>query len=221
VDRQRRERALLEAFFRPLGDPASVDAGSPPLAARRTPDRSCSEVEARFDADPTIPAVRCAALLPADLANSRVERLERAFHDLLGVSPAHHLRLRSLNAVREGSTAVPARTRHCHPYRHRQRLLAPRPLLPILPRPVRRAPRRYAATNGPQRLKRIFLTLGRATPVRAFSCSYWSASETLAARKSMTRHWMARPSGRDELVDNASRTDALRSMEPRIRRQLP
>ena len=56
------------------------------------------EVEARLDADPTsIPSI---SALCESLRISR-RSLERAFHDLLGVSPAHHLRLRSLNAVRE------------------------------------------------------------------------------------------------------------------------
>jgi transcriptional regulator GlxA family with amidase domain len=90
------ERALLEAFFCPLHDPASVGIGlSDRVRAARTIVR---EVEMRFDTDPTsLPsmAALCAAL--------RISRrtLERAFHDLLGVSPAHHLRVRSLNAVRE------------------------------------------------------------------------------------------------------------------------
>jgi AraC family ethanolamine operon transcriptional activator len=90
------ERALLDAFFRPIGDPASLDI--------RTSDRSRAartivrEVEALLDADPmSMPSmpVLCAAL--------RISRrtLERAFHDLLGVSPGHYLRVRSLNAVRE------------------------------------------------------------------------------------------------------------------------
>jgi len=90
------ERALLEAFLRPLGNPVSIDLGSC--------DRLCDagtivrEVEARLDADPTsIPSI---SALCASLGISR-RSLERAFHDLLGVSPAHHLRLRSLNAVRE------------------------------------------------------------------------------------------------------------------------
>lgn len=89
------ERALLEAFLRPLGDPASVKAGSSDRSrAART---IVQEVEARFDADPTsLPS------MPALCAVLRISRrtLERAFHELLGVSPAHHLRLRSLNAVR-------------------------------------------------------------------------------------------------------------------------
>ncbi len=90
------ERALLEAFFRPIGDPAAVKVGSSDRSrAARTIVR---EVEARLDADPTsLPS------MPALCAHLRISRrtLERAFHDLLGVSPAHHLRVRSLNAVRE------------------------------------------------------------------------------------------------------------------------
>lgn len=90
------ERALLEAFFRPLADPASVKLGSSDRSrAART---IVHEVEVRLDADPTsLPS------MPALCAALRISRrtLERAFHDLLGVSPAHHLRLRSLNAVRE------------------------------------------------------------------------------------------------------------------------
>lgn len=89
------ERALLDAFFRPLGNPASVSVGpSDRLRSARTIVR---EVEARLEADPTsLPS------MPALCAALRISRrtLERAFHDLLGVSPAHHLRLRSLNAVR-------------------------------------------------------------------------------------------------------------------------
>lgn len=97
------ERTLLEAFFRPLGDPASVKVGSADRSrAARTIVR---EVEARLDADPmSLPS------MPALCAALRISRrtLERAFHDLLGVSPAHHLRLRSLNAVREALL-------HCQP----------------------------------------------------------------------------------------------------------
>ncbi|MCW5734387.1 MAG: helix-turn-helix domain-containing protein, partial [Enhydrobacter sp.] len=90
------ERALLEAFLRPLGSPASIELGS----SDRLRDSGIivREVEARLDADPTsIPSI---SALCESLRISR-RSLERAFHDLLGVSPAHHLRLRSLNAVRE------------------------------------------------------------------------------------------------------------------------
>jgi len=90
------ERALLETFFRPLGDPASVSVG---LSDRSRASRAIvREVEARLDADPTsLPSMPA---LCAELGISR-RTLERAFHDLLGISPAHHLRVRSLNAVRE------------------------------------------------------------------------------------------------------------------------
>jgi AraC-like DNA-binding protein len=97
------ERALLEAFFRPLGDPASIKVGpSDRWLAARTIVR---EVEARLDANPTV-----LPSMPALCAALRISRrtLERAFHDLLGISPAHHLRLRSLNAVRDSLL-------HCQP----------------------------------------------------------------------------------------------------------
>jgi AraC family ethanolamine operon transcriptional activator len=97
------ERALLEAFFCPLGDPASIGIGSSDRShAARTIVR---EVEARLDADPT--ALPSMSALCTALRISR-RTLERAFHDLLGVSPAHHLRTRSLNAVREALL-------HCQP----------------------------------------------------------------------------------------------------------
>jgi AraC family ethanolamine operon transcriptional activator len=97
------ERALLDAFLRPLGDPASVDVGS--SGRSRAARTIVHEVEARLDADPTsVPS------MPALCATLRISRrtLERAFHDLLGVSPANHLRMRSLNAVREALL-------HCRP----------------------------------------------------------------------------------------------------------
>lgn len=89
------ERALLEAFFRPLGDPASVNVGSSNRS--RTARTIVREVEARLDADPAfLPS------MPALCETLRISRrsLERAFHELLGISPAHYLRMRSLNAVR-------------------------------------------------------------------------------------------------------------------------
>lgn len=89
------ERALLEAFLRPLNDPTLVPgAWRGRLRSARAVVR---EAEARMDADrlsiPSVPAL-CSAL-----GVSR-RTLERAFHDLLDVSPAHHLRVRALNAVR-------------------------------------------------------------------------------------------------------------------------
>ncbi|HEX2887327.1 helix-turn-helix domain-containing protein [Vineibacter terrae] len=90
------ERALLDAFF-------GVLAATAPIAAT-PPDRLRSaraiilEADARMDADPmsipTIPRL-CSAL--------RVSRrtLERAFQDMLNMSPAHYLRVRALNATRE------------------------------------------------------------------------------------------------------------------------
>jgi AraC-like DNA-binding protein len=90
------ERALLDAFFHPLADPAFVDIGTSDRSrATRTIVR---EVEAHLEADPmSLPS------MPALCAALRISRrtLERAFHDLLGISPAHYLRVRSLNAVRE------------------------------------------------------------------------------------------------------------------------
>ncbi|WP_428660230.1 helix-turn-helix domain-containing protein [Reyranella sp.] len=96
------ERALIEVFFRPLGDPALVTTGSSDRL--RTARTIVREVEARLDADPmAIPS------MPALCAALRISRrtLERAFHDLLGVSPAQHLRVRSLNAVREALMRCP------------------------------------------------------------------------------------------------------------------
>jgi methylphosphotriester-DNA--protein-cysteine methyltransferase len=90
------ERALLDAFFRPLGWPAPPGAG--PSGRSRAARTIVREVEAFLDADPTMlpsmPAL-CAAL---DISR---RTLERAFHHLLDVSPAHYLRLRALNAVRQ------------------------------------------------------------------------------------------------------------------------
>lgn len=90
------ERALREAFLRPLCNFAASDRGSSDRL--RAAGAIVREVDARLDADPTsIPSI---SALCESLRISR-RSLERAFHDLLGVSPAHHLRLRSLNAVRE------------------------------------------------------------------------------------------------------------------------
>ncbi len=96
------ERALLEAFLRPLDGTAPVKAG-----ASGRGDAALAivhEVEARLDAEPaTLPS------MPALCAALGVSRrtLERAFRDLLGVSPAQHLRLRALNAVREALLLCP------------------------------------------------------------------------------------------------------------------
>ncbi|MCW5738509.1 MAG: helix-turn-helix domain-containing protein, partial [Enhydrobacter sp.] len=90
------EHALREAFLRPFDSSSSID----PRTSTRLRDAGTivREVEARLDADPTcLPSI---SALCDSLGISR-RSLERAFYDLLGVSPARHLRVRSLNAVRE------------------------------------------------------------------------------------------------------------------------
>ena len=90
------EAALIEVFCSALADPLAV-AGVP-----REKLRSMRAVvlaaEAMMDEDPiSIPSV---PTLCRTLGLSR-RTLERAFHDMLGQSPAHYLRVRALNASRE------------------------------------------------------------------------------------------------------------------------
>ena len=90
------EAALIEVFCSALADPLAV-AGVP-----REKFRSMRAVvlaaEALMDEDPiSIPSV---PTLCRTLGTSR-RTLERAFHDMLGQSPAHYLRVRALNASRE------------------------------------------------------------------------------------------------------------------------
>ena len=90
------EAALVETFCAGLADPLAI-AGAP-----REKLRSMRAVilaaEAMMDEDPTsIPSV---PRLCRTLGISR-RTLERAFHDMLGQSPAHYLRVRALNASRE------------------------------------------------------------------------------------------------------------------------
>jgi AraC family ethanolamine operon transcriptional activator len=90
------EAALVEAFCSTLADPLAV------AGASRERLRSMRAVilaaEAMMDEDPTsIPSV---PRLCRTLGISR-RTLERAFHDMLGQSPAQYLRVRALNASRE------------------------------------------------------------------------------------------------------------------------
>ena len=137
------ERALLEAFFLPLGDPALVKVGSADRSrAARTIVR---EVEARLDADPmslpSMPAL-CAAL--RNLSAYARAGVSRSARRQPGASPAPAIAERRPR----GPAPLRAGTRHRHPHRHRQWLLASRPLLPVLSRPVRRTADRYASPNG-------------------------------------------------------------------------
>lgn len=90
------ETALVQAFCSALADPLAV-AGVPRerLRSMRT---VILAAEAVMDENPiSIPSV---PWLCRTLGISR-RTLERAFHDMLGQSPAHYLRVRALNASRE------------------------------------------------------------------------------------------------------------------------
>lgn len=89
------ERALLDAFFGMLVEAPSIPAPPDKLRSAR---RIVLETEALLnDGRTSIPAVSslCSAL--------RISRrtMERAFQDMMGMSPARYLRVRALNAVRE------------------------------------------------------------------------------------------------------------------------
>jgi AraC-like DNA-binding protein len=89
------ERALLDAFFGVLVESPSVAAPPDRLRSAR---RIVLETEARLDPDPiSIPSISslCSAI--------RISRrtMERAFQDMLGMSPAQYLRVRALNVARE------------------------------------------------------------------------------------------------------------------------
>lgn len=89
------DRTLVQAFFRPLIDPSFVPGGA--RDRLRSARMVVHEAEARMAADPmSIPSIPA---LCADLGISR-RTLERAFIDLLDMSPARYLRVRALNAVR-------------------------------------------------------------------------------------------------------------------------
>lgn len=89
------ERALLDAFFGVLVEAPSAAAPSDKLQSAR---RIVLETEAWMDADPTsIPSI---ASLCRALHISR-RTMERAFQDVLNISPARYLRVRALNAARE------------------------------------------------------------------------------------------------------------------------
>ena len=90
------ETALVEAFCSTLADPLAVAGMS--RERLRSMRAVILAAEAMMDEDPTsIPSV---PRLCRTLGVSR-RTLERAFHDMLGQSPAHYLRVRALNASRE------------------------------------------------------------------------------------------------------------------------
>ena len=90
------EAALVEAFCSALADPLAVAGVS--RERLRSMRAVIFATEAMMDEDPTsIPSV---PRLCRTLGISR-RTLERAFHDMLGQSPAHYLRVRALNASRE------------------------------------------------------------------------------------------------------------------------
>lgn len=89
------ERALLEAFFGLLIEAPPVAAPSDRLLSGR---RIVLETEASVEADPaSIPSI---SSLCSTLRISR-RTMERAFQDVLGMSPGQYLRVRALNAARE------------------------------------------------------------------------------------------------------------------------
>jgi AraC family transcriptional regulator, ethanolamine operon transcriptional activator len=89
------ERALLEAFFGVLGDASPPAIPAERLRSART---IVFEADARMNANPmSIPSI---PVLCSTLGVSR-RTLERAFQDMVGMSPAHYLRVRALNAAHE------------------------------------------------------------------------------------------------------------------------
>jgi AraC-like DNA-binding protein len=90
------EVALVEVFYSALADPLAVTGV--PRERLRSMRAVILAAEAVMDEDPiSIPSV---PRLCRTLGTSR-RTLERAFHDMLGQSPAHYLRVRALNASRE------------------------------------------------------------------------------------------------------------------------